>query len=102
LIKKGKGPPELLPLLSPALPKVPRESGGASEGLLILILRHRLGCHPGLIPKQNLGRSLQTPTAWGAAAEVLEHPLPTSRIQPAGEEVPDLSLPEMRHQSLPR
>jgi hypothetical protein len=56
LIKAGESPIELLLFSPPALLEVPRKGNGASEHLFILILRHRLGRHPGLVSEENLGR----------------------------------------------
>ena len=94
VIEEGKGPIELLPFLPPTLLKVFRKDGRASQSLLILILSHRLGRHPGLVSEESLGSLPQAPPTRGAVRQVSECSLPVSRIQQAGARL-DRALREL-------
>jgi len=55
-IKVGESPGKLFLLPPPAFLEASRKGDGTGAYLFILILRHRLGRHPGLVSEENLGR----------------------------------------------
>src|SRR6185295_2937543 len=75
-----------------------RRGAGVRESLVVTLLRHRLSGRPRLFSQERLRQELQPALTPGATAEQVEDDAaPVGRLQPAGEEALDLSLPEMNH-----
>src|SRR5262245_40566538 len=102
LIEQSKSLLELCSFLSPTLQEGRRDRLDATDGLLVPLFRHLCRRRPGLLLQERRCQSLHAPTTEGTAGEQVEdNPAAIGRLQPAREEVLDLSLPEMHHRKTP-
>src|SRR6185295_2143055 len=98
LLEQGEGPIQLRRLLPPTLEEGPRACACMSRRRVVALFLHWLRRRPGLLPQERRGQSLHPALAVGTADEQMkDDAAPVGCLQPAGEEVLDLSLPEVNH-----